>query len=64
MSGRREVLDDARRRVERALASEGAAEELAAAAEALLQADPADNTPAREGLRAALGRYRKLRGLS
>jgi len=60
---RREVLNQARRRVERALAAEGAAEDLAAAAEALLLAaegrlDGADLMD----LRAALASYRRIRG--
>ena len=60
---RREVLNQARRTVERALAAEGAAEELAIAAAAVLGA--AGGSPEGEelkGLRAALASYRKMRG--
>lgn len=51
---RRDVLNDARRRVERSLASTEAADELAEAAQELLA-----NL---DKLRTALERYRKLRG--
>ncbi|MGH7776506.1 MAG: hypothetical protein ACREPI_04930 [Candidatus Dormibacterales bacterium] len=60
-SNRREVLNQTRRRVERALASEGPADELAAAAEALLgreEPEPKDVA----ALRTALTRYRRIRG--
>jgi hypothetical protein len=64
--GRREVLNEARRQVERALASAPAAEELAQAAQALLDAAEAgqielDAKPLAD-LRAALAKYRKLAG--
>jgi alkylhydroperoxidase/carboxymuconolactone decarboxylase family protein YurZ len=59
-SARREVLNQARRKVERALALEGATQDLAAAAEQFLSAGEA--APAeREALRAALERYRRMR---
>jgi len=57
--GRRAVLDDARRKVERALAVGDAAEELAKGAEAVLAANPAD-APELSALRAALARYRAI----
>jgi hypothetical protein len=57
--GRRAVLDDARRKVERALAVGDAAEEVAKAAEAVLAANPAD-APELAALRAALARYRAI----
>jgi len=61
---RREVMNQARRKVERALAEDGAAEELAAAAAAVLPAaegrpDSAELT----SLRAALARYHRIRGI-
>lgn len=59
---RREVLNDARRKVERALAVEGAAQDLATAAESLLAAAPGTDSAEREVLRAALDRYRRMRG--
>ncbi len=62
---RRAVLDKARRKVERALAVEDAAEELAQSAEAVLDAADAEqivlDTLAIAALGAALARYRKLR---
>ena len=60
---RRAVLDDARRRVERALALVDAAEELATAAEAVLRAAEAEHDADRKDLaelRTALNRYRKM----
>jgi len=59
--GRRAVLDDARRKVERALAVEDAAEDLAKAAETVVAAGPA-HSPELAALRAALARYRAMRG--
>lgn len=53
-NARRDVLNDARRRVERSLGSTEAADELARAAEELLAS--------LDKLRTALERYRKLRG--
>ncbi len=61
---RRAVLDKARRKVERALAVEDAAEELAQSAEAVLNAADAEpivfDTLAVGALRAALTRYREV----
>lgn len=51
---RRDVLNDARRRVERSLAATETADELAAAAEELLAG--------LDKLRSAVERYRKMRG--
>jgi hypothetical protein len=59
-TNRRELLNQARRRVEKALASEASAEELAAAAEALL-AQPSPETEELAALRAAVIRYRAIR---
>lgn len=60
---RREVLNEARRKVERALAAEGAAEELAAAAAAVLRSTVGrpDSAELRD-LRAALESYQRIRG--
>ena len=58
---RRDVLNQARRRVERVLATEDLAEELAAAAEAALSAGVADAARA-AALQQALDRYRSARG--
>lgn len=55
------MLDDARRKVERALAVEDAAEDLAKAAETVVAAGPA-HSPELAALRAALARYRAMRG--
>jgi hypothetical protein len=55
-SGRRAVLDDARRKVERALFVAAAADELARAAEDVLEEHPDHGA-----LRAALTRYRNAR---
>jgi hypothetical protein len=63
---RRAVLDDARRKIERALATADAAEELAAAAGAIVNG-PAAQSPGLEradlrALRVALAKYRATRG--
>jgi len=64
-SGRRAVLDDARRKVERALFVAGAADELAEAAQLVLSEaeveQVAPERPDMAALRAALDRYRKAR---
>ena len=64
-SGRREVLNDARRTVERALFVADAADELAEAAQMVLsEAEVEQINPERPdlaALRAALDRYRKAR---
>jgi hypothetical protein len=61
---RRAVLDNTRRKVERALAVEDTAEELAKSAQDVLNAADADQivvgSEALSALRAALARYRKL----
>ncbi|HKV30802.1 MAG TPA: hypothetical protein VJT14_07285 [Candidatus Dormibacteraeota bacterium] len=61
---RRAVLDKARRKVERALAVEDAAEELAQSAEAVLDAADAEQIVLDRtdfhALRAALARYREV----
>jgi len=54
-SGRRAVLDNARRKVERALMITDAADELAQAAQDVLA-----EHPDHDGLRAALARYRSV----
>ncbi len=60
---RREVLNQARRKVERALAMEGAADELAAAAGALLrEAEGSTEGQELRALRAALASFHRLRG--
>ena len=63
---RRAVLDDARRKVERALAVADAAEELAKAAQTVLRAAEAEQIDLRgagfAALRAALARYRQAGG--
>jgi hypothetical protein len=65
-SRRRVVLDDARRKIERALLVAAAAEELATAAEAVLTSAKAEqvneNAMGLGALRAALARYREARG--
>ena len=58
--GSRAVLDDARQKVERALAAFDAGGDLAEAAHAVL--DRRDDSTAREILRTALQKYRKLSG--
>lgn len=55
---RREVLDGARRRVERGLMAADVADELAAAVDRLLAAPESDRVAALDGLRAALAHYR------
>ena len=61
-SAHREVLNQARRKVERALAVEGASEALAAAADQLLLSAGEAESPEQVALRAALDRYRRMRG--
>jgi hypothetical protein len=64
--GRRVVLDEARRKVERALAVAEPAEELAQAAQAVLMAAQAEqidfDSMSLSVLRAALAKYRAARG--
>jgi hypothetical protein len=61
---RREVLNQGRRKVERALAAEGAAEELAAAAAAVLRAaEGRPDSAELAGLSAALAGYHQIRGI-
>ncbi|HEX6349688.1 MAG TPA: hypothetical protein VF160_09900 [Candidatus Dormibacteraeota bacterium] len=60
---RREVLDGARRRVERGLIAVEVADELAAAADRLLEAPESERAAALDGLRAALARYRAAMGV-
>jgi len=63
---RRAVVDSMRRKIERALAVSDAAEELSKAAQAVLIAAEADqivlNSARLNELRAALARYRDVRG--
>jgi hypothetical protein len=64
--GRRAVLDDARRKVERALALTDAADDLARAAQAVLlsaeERNVEDQRRQLEALRSALEKYRRLSG--
>jgi hypothetical protein len=60
---RRDVLDQARRKVERALMLADAADELAAAAESVLSEARGQGLPL-DGLERALSQYRKVAGPS